>query len=196
MKTGLDALLRFVTMTNTFRTVERVVSIQDDTRPENDLEHSAQLAFVAWYLLDTHTHTLDRELVLRYALIHDLVEVYAGDTMFFDHAAHADKKERELAALERIRTEFPSSRDLTGHIERYELRADPESRFVYALDKLLPMLNIYLSGGRMWKEHGITFEMQRSKKAPLVKDVPIVEPLYNALSTRLKAEEPTLFAMN
>lgn len=191
---ALDSLLAFVTLTNKYRTVERVVSIQGDDRPENDLEHSGQLAFLAWHLLATHENTLDRDLVLRYALVHDLVEVYAGDTFFYDDEARKDKVARERAALERIRQEFPSFTDLTDHIAQYERHEDPESKFVYALDKLAPMLNIYLSGGRAWKEHRVTHSEQVARKRPAIQGVPIVEPLFNELVERLRAHEPELFS--
>jgi 5'-deoxynucleotidase YfbR-like HD superfamily hydrolase len=76
-----------------------------------------------------------------YSLAHDLVEIYAGDVLCFDNVARIGKEERERSALDRIRQEinFPA---LIKYIEQYELKQDPESQFIYALDKIIAPLNI------------------------------------------------------
>ncbi len=194
MHTKLDALLQFVSCTNTFRAIERTVSIQQSTRPENDLEHTGQLALLAWYVLSNSNNSLNLDLALRYALVHDLVEVHAGDTSFYDTEARKDKKEREARALVQLKEEYPHFSDLTDHISHYELRSDPESVFIHALDKLIPVLNIYLSGGAAWKLHGISLAQLLANKEPAIGNEPLVGPLFGELAERLREQQAQLFA--
>ncbi len=160
----LSSSLEFLSVLHRFQKVTRQIRVSGDDRYENDLEHVGQLALFAWYLCSSGTLGFDLSRVLQYALVHDLVEVYAGDTYFYvDEAAKADKESREHDALLRLEKEFPEFPEMGKMIRNYEKREDPESRFVYALDKILPVLNIYLDNGRTWKEQGITLVMLRTK---------------------------------
>lgn len=189
----LRKLFNFVDFLYKFRNVERAVAIKDSNRPENDLEHSAQLAYVAWYMLTTHEHTLDLGLVLRYALVHDLVEVYAGDTVVYDEEHKKSKVEREQKALEQIRREFPEASELTDLIDAYETRNDRESRFVYALDKLMPAVNNYLSGGVLWRKLNVTLKRAVEEKQGKIAGDPIVAEYYKELLATLVEREEELF---
>src|SRR3989344_2250729 len=103
MKEKLKELMDFIEFTHEFRKVLRVARIPYDSRMENDVEHSYQLAMVAWYLIDRHKLRLNKEKVFMYALAHDLVEVYAGDTFTFDKKGNDTKHDREKKALEKIK---------------------------------------------------------------------------------------------
>jgi len=96
--------------------------------------------------------------VLRMLLIHDLVEIDAGDTFAYDSDAHADKQERELAAAERIFAILPDDQAQTyrGLWDEFEERRTPDARFAAALDRLAPLVLNHAAGGRMWREHGVT----------------------------------------
>lgn len=162
---SIGDLLKFVKLTHEFQQVRRAVLVNSEERQENDLEHSGQLALIALYVCDTAKLPLNRGLVLEYALVHDLVEAYAGDTHFYDAAGRAGKKEREEAARLRLKQEFPEAQRFHELIEAYEAKADDESKFVYALDKLLPIVNIYLDKGRTWQVDGISFDALATHKA-------------------------------
>ena len=127
--------------------------------------------------------------------MHDLVEVYAGDTYFYstDEAHVAGKHEREEDARQRIEKEFPEFADLHIVISEYEKRKDPESRFVYALDKIQPVVNIYLDNGRLWKERHVTLAMLIEKKKDKVLLSPEIEEYFNELVVILKEKEAELF---
>lgn len=134
----LDKLLQFTKLLNEFRAIERMIPVQGTSRFENDTEHSYDLAMLAWYIVSSAKMPLDHDKVIRYALVHDFLEVYAGDTYIYSKdAAHlASKHDRETMAIVKLRetlTEFP---DLHQTINAYEARQDAESRFVYALDKI------------------------------------------------------------
>ncbi|MEI6887489.1 MAG: HD domain-containing protein, partial [bacterium] len=154
----LTKLLSFTKFTHSFQKIERRIFATGLNRNENDLEHSGQLALVAWYFIDSSKLKLNTEKVIKYALAHDLVETYAGDTYFYskDKKIQESKVQREKNALVRIKKEFPDFKEIEKIITKYEEKSDPESRFVYALDKIIPVLNIYLDEGRSWKRDNVS----------------------------------------
>ncbi|MGD0328149.1 MAG: HD domain-containing protein [Minisyncoccia bacterium] len=154
----------FIRLLHSLQSVERVAAISDLSRRENDVEHSYFLVMVCWYLCDTLQLDYSKEKVFRYALVHDLVEIYSGDTFFLDAKAQETKKEREESARVRIANEFPEFKDLHAAIKAYEHRNDPEAGFVYAIDKVLPFLINYMQGGYMWKEMGVAHEDDYANK--------------------------------
>lgn len=157
---GLPQLQRFYRMLTEYRRVVRELYVVGEERMENDVEHSYALAMLAWYVAATLKPPLSQDKLMRYALVHDLVEVYAGDVFAFttDTAALDAKADREHAAAARLRAEFAEFPELHEAIAAYEARADDESRFIYALDKLEPMLAVEADGGRIWRKHGLTLE--------------------------------------
>lgn len=194
MKQNLSGILNIVRLLNQFRLVERSMRVNNAERFENDVEHSYSLAFLAWYIIADTKLDLDRDLVLKYALIHDLVEVYAGDTYFAaDEEERGTKVQKEKDAALRLEKEIPEFAELHELIEQYEAREDKESRFVYALDKIQPMLNIYTDGGRTWKEKGVTIDMLVEHKKEKVAVSPEIEVYFNDLIAILREEEKVLF---
>lgn len=193
--TSLDNILFFADFLNRFRAVERKVRVNGQNRWENDAEHSYQLAMLAWYIVSSNNLPLDTNKVIQYALAHDLVETYAGDTpLFSDDKAHAaSKHEREQKALERIREEFPDFPDLRSLVAAFEKRIDAESRFVYALDKLQPAIAIYLDNGRTWKERGVTLDMIVEWKKENIAVSPDVEKYFHELVAPLEEKKAELF---
>ena len=162
-------LLKFIQFTHKFQQIKRLVYVNNENRNENDMEHSYQLALLSWYLISTQKLSYNIDLVIKYSLIHDIVETYAGDTYFESSQNLKDtKEERETKALNQIVNEFPEFSDLTDLIKMYESKTDDEARFVYALDKMIPVLNIYLDKGRSWKRDNVTFEMIRNKDRKIV----------------------------
>lgn len=134
-----------------FQSVERTAHVPDLSRKENDVEHSYLLTMFSWYLVDTLGLKLDKKKVLEYGLIHDLVEVYAGDTYIFDSEALKSKHEREEKARLRIAKEFPEFKDLNSSIKGYEGQKDPEAVFVRTVDKFIPVIINFVQEGHTWK---------------------------------------------
>lgn len=188
-------IMRFIALTHEFQNVERRIYVKGKDVRENDVEHSYQLALVAWFLVSTKKLSLDKDLVVQYALIHDLVEVYAGDTYFYttDETERVSKMAREREAAERLRAEFPEFAELHDLIDQYERKEDPESKFVYALDKVLPVLNIYLDDGRTWQKENVTLDMLIDGKKDKVKLSKHIEPYFNELMEILRDEHDKLF---
>ncbi len=192
----MNQLLKFVQLTQEFKGVRRKLLIAKENREENDAEHSFQLAIVAWFLISRDNIPLNLELAFKYALAHDLVEVYAGDTPAALHknsaGAIATKNAREEAAAKQIKLEFPEFGELHDLIRGYEERKDPESNFIYALDKILPLMNVYLDGGHSWKFHDISLEDVISNKRDKFSGSPEIGKYFRELVTLLE-KDPSLF---
>lgn len=126
-------------------------------RNENDAEHSWSLALLACSLAPEIDPQLDVGKICQYAVVHDLVEVYAGDTSVLAPGSElASKAVREAAALWQIKQRFTKFPWLTRTIEAYEKKADDEAVFVYALDKFLALLLLYEDGGYYYRHHKIS----------------------------------------
>ncbi len=142
---------------------------------------------LAWYVNDSYKLNLDEKKLFTYALAHDLVEVYAGDVHFFDQTEEVSKAKhaREVEAAARIRKEFPEFNELHEAIERYERKEDKEAKFIYALDKIEPVLSIYRDGGRTWKKNKVTLEMLTTNKFPKILIDSTVKALFDELVIHL-----------
>ncbi|MBU4479855.1 HD domain-containing protein [Patescibacteria group bacterium] len=191
----LPNIINFVQLLNKFRDIERVIHSNGGDRWENDVEHSYQLTMLAWYIISSNNLDLDIDLVIKYALIHDLVEIYAGDTYIYseDKELKESKKERESLSLTRLEMEFSEFPEIFELIKQYERRESRESKFVYALDKIEPVLNIYTNGGRTWREKNVTIEMLIKNKKEKVAEDSKMEKLFDDLIDLLRREEETLF---
>ena len=192
---SIDKILQFSGFLDKFRKIERTIHVNGLDRNENDMEHSYMLALLAWYICSSEKLDFDLEKIIRYALVQDLVEVYSGDTDFY-HATKEEKESkhaREQAALERISEEFPEFSDFNGLYSAYESLADREAKFVYALDKVQPVLMIYLDGGRTWNERNITLEIIKKKKDEKVRVSPEVAKYWKEFIALLENQKETLF---
>lgn len=179
-KPNLSRLIDFQQLLFSFRAIDRSLRLPGQKgRLENDVEHSYNLAMTGWFLASYFPH-LDRDAIIRIALVHDLVEVYAGDTYIFDKDAtrHASKAEREQAALEKLHSEWPDFPEMIETLTHYELKDSEEAKFVYALDKLTPpMLNI-IGKGENWHAEGITLNDVKKAKVDKIALSPEIQAYY------------------
>ena len=154
----LQHQLEFVVETDELKQVMRQTLLIRDRRRENDAEHSWHLGLMAIVFQEyAKGSSLDVLKVLKMLLIHDLVEIDAGDTFAYDEAGQSDRQERERQAAERIFNLLPV--DQAGEFralwEEFEHRKTPESRYANALDRLQPLLLNYHSGGATWRRNGV-----------------------------------------
>lgn len=187
-----ETLRPFFDLLCEYQRIERVVHVPGQNRRENNVEHSYVLAMLAWYILSRDKLSLDLNRVIQYALVHDLVEVYAGDTNLFDMEARKTKHKREMHARCKLIDTFPEFPDLHKTIERYERQDDPEARFVKALDKIHPMLVTYVDGGRTWREEGITIDMIVTMKQEHIDRSPELKLYFDSFVEHLRGR-PELF---
>ena len=152
--------LNYVRFLNSFTAIKRTVKVTGESRLESNSEHSYQLALVGWYVSEKLDLGLNKNLIFEYALVHDLVEVYAGDTDPYNHTRDFidSKEDREREAQEKIKKEFPDFPGLSDAIQRYETHADNEAKFLYLLDKILPVTNTYLSKDSYYFRSGVSYE--------------------------------------
>lgn len=189
----LDKILKYCQLLMQFQLVERYGAEQLQGFRENDAEHSYSLSMMAWYLITTLKLDLDLDTAIRFALAHDLVEVYAGDTHAFGSSPQkASKKLREDLALSMLGQEYPEFPDLPKLIHQYEQRQTPEARFVYALDKIMPSLMIFLNQSNHYVSRAISYEEVVAYVEPKVALDPTINELWNTFKPRL-ATRPELF---
>lgn len=192
-KLNIDGLLNIVKLTHSFQQIKRLIHAAGEDRFENDAEHSFQTAFVAWYIIDKEKLSLNKEKVLMYALCHDIVEVFAGD-VFFKRTKEEEEAKilSEKLALEKLTLMYPDFPELEQTIKAYEAKDDNESKFVYALDKMLPIFNNMLDNGRTWHFHNLTFEeIYEAKYLKVIHD-PIINEYFIIIIEILK-KNPELF---
>jgi len=154
----LEKQIGFILEVDKLKTIERQTLITDASRQENDAEHSWHLALMALVLGEyAKENTLDLLHVIRMVLIHDLVEIDAGDTYCYDSAGYTDKAQRETVAAERIFNLLPPDQasEFRALWDEFEAGKTAEARFANALDRLQPLMHNAFTEGRMWKKHGI-----------------------------------------
>ena len=197
MTKNFQKVLELSELLNKFRLVKRGVLVNGENRWENDVEHCYMLAMMADYIISLENLSLDRYKVLRYALLHDIIETYAGDTYAYSKdAAHvASRKERESAAYEKIVAEFPEYTPMLEVVKGYEDKIDDEARFVYALDKVHPTINSYLDNGRSWHKKGISLVDLLAYKGEKVKVSPVIEKYWKELLEILERNKSSLFPL-
>lgn len=171
-----------------FARVNRVTFHEDGATPESDTDHTVMLSLLACSIAHSYIPRLDVGKVAELALVHDMVEAYAGDTPTFKPLSKKEKNEkdaREHAAYERIQQEFESTFPwLPQRIAEYEARSSPESRFVKIIDKLVPKLTHILNGGvtlktasvskednHAWHDHEVVWAKDALQEFPEIQEV-------------------------
>jgi len=173
----LDQQIEFILEIDKLKKVYRQSFIMGGERMENDAEHSWHLALMS-ILLAEYARTDEAEFdllhVLKMVLVHDLVEIDAGDTYCYDKEAARDKLQREKKAAERLFSLLPP--DQAGEFrslwEEFEERRTPEALFAAALDRLQPVLLNYHTEGRSWKRHGVTLEQVLERNSSMREGAP------------------------
>jgi putative hydrolase of HD superfamily len=174
----LGRQLRFIVEIDRLKRVLRQTLIADASRRENSAEHSWHLALMAGVLEEWAPEGVDLPRTVRMLLVHDLVEIDAGDTFCYDAGANLDKAERERLAAERVFGLLPADQavELRTLWEEFEAVQTRESRFANALDRLQPLLqNLYTEGGT-WRMHGVERERVRARMEPIRDAMPEVWP--------------------
>ena len=170
----LEQQLAFLREADKLKAILRQTRVTfDPERRENDAEHSWHLALMAVVLADhAGAPGVDLLRVLRMILIHDLVEIDAGDTFLYDELHAQTQAERELRAAERLFGLLPEPHrsELRAAWDEFETRKSDEARFARALDRAQPMLQNLYTEGASWRANGVTAAQVRAKNGPLVRD--------------------------
>jgi putative hydrolase of HD superfamily len=186
----LAAQLTFVQELDRLKSVERQSFILGGLRRENTAEHSWHVALLALVLADHAPEGVDISRVVLLLLVHDIVEIDAGDTGIHDPAGAEGKVERERAAADRLFGLLPSELGgtLRGAWDEYELGETPEARFARVFDRLSPFLLNLSARGLPWRRWGVTGQMVRSVLTPVADGAPELGRFVDAMVDRAVAD--------
>ena len=154
----LERQFEFLLELDKEKNIDRQTYLADGKRKENDAEHAWHMAVMALVLSEYSNENIDILRTVSMILIHDVVEIYAGDTYAYDEEGKKDQKERETNAADRLFSLLPEDqgvkfRQLWNELEE---RKTPESKFANTLDTVQPSMLNNASEGRSWKEHKVT----------------------------------------
>ena len=158
----LEKQVDFILEVNRLKYIFRQSYIDTDGRRENDAEHSWHIALMAMFLSEhfSGSENIDLLRVIKMLLIHDIVEIDAGDTYCYDEDGMKDKEARETAAAKRIFSLLPADQyaEMWGLWREFEDMLSLESRMANALDRLQPLLLHKMTDGMSWREHHVNSE--------------------------------------
>ncbi len=171
MDERLKKQLDFILEIDKEKNILRQTHLSGHGRRENDSEHAWHMAIMAYLLRDYANTSVDITKVMLMCLIHDIVEIDAGDTYAYDAEGLKTQKAREDAAKERIFSLLPEDqkKEMVALFDEFEDFTTPESKFAHAMDNLQPLLLNNSNGGGDWREHGVSAEQVygRQKKTAL-----------------------------
>lgn len=169
----IENLLEFLKEADRLKQVERQALIHNGGRRENTAEHSWHLAIAAMIFQKFGPKDLDINKAIKMALLHDIVEIDAGDT--FVYGDLSNKAEAEMKAINRLMALLPNevSEELKKTWLEFEAGESKESQYISAIDRFLPIYSNYLNEGFSWKKHNVTSAKVRSKcEEPISKGIP------------------------
>lgn len=170
----LQQQMEFMAEVDKLKKIGRQSYLTDSSRKENDAEHSWHLAMMAVFLSEYAKEDVDVLHVISMVLIHDLVEIDAGDTYAYDTEGNKSKRAREEKAADRIFNILPDDqaqkvRDLW---EEFEANETPEANFANALDRVQPIMLNHKSDGKAWAEHRVALSQILSRNVNVEKGAP------------------------
>ena len=165
----LTSQLDFLIEIDKLKSIQRRAPLINGSRVENSAEHSCHLAMMALVLSQYANEAVNVDRVVRLLLVHDIIEIDAGDTFAFDVAGNLDKAEREQLAAARLFGLLPDDQaaEFRALWDEFEARSTAESRFANAMDRLMPLFHNYLNGGGVWVKNGVSIEQVRQRMAPI-----------------------------
>ncbi len=191
MDDRLERQIDFIREIDRLKSVQRQTWLLDTSRKENSAEHSWHIAVMAMVLGEyAPGGGVDVSRVIQMLLLHDIVEVDAGDTFCYDETAVSGQHEREQAAAHRLFGLLPEDigtrfRDLW---DEFEARQTPEACLANALDRLQPILNNYHTGGKSWQDNGISRDRVVARNRVMADGAPALWRYIEKLLDRAVAE--------
>lgn len=168
----------FIVEMDKMKSVLRMTKLIGEEEREDDAQHSWHISIMAMILKEYADKEIDNYRVIKMLLIHDIVEIYAGDTFAYDKKGNEDKIEREEAAADKIFTMLSNGKgkELRQLWEEFEEGNTDEALFANALDRLQPILSNYYNGGGTWKTHDVAITSVYKRVEPIER---ISEKLWN-----------------
>ncbi len=178
----LKSQLQFIAEIDKMKQIFRRNLLMDGSRRENDAEHSWHIAVMAIILKEYAVEPFNMERVLKMTLIHDLVEMYAGDTFAFDAEANEGKEEREKAAADRLFALLPKNQGAELHSlwEEFDRMESADAKYAAALDRLQPFIHNLCTEGHTWVEGHATLSQVMKRSGPVMEALPALKPWMEA----------------
>ncbi|MBE5953911.1 MAG: HD domain-containing protein [Lachnospiraceae bacterium] len=167
MEQRLEKQLAFALEIDKVKNIFRQTHLSGNGRNENDAEHSWHMAIMAYLLREYSNEEIDIAKTMVMCLIHDLVEIDAGDTYAYDSEGQKTKKAREDAAKERIFSILPEDQraELIALFDEFEANETPEARFAHVMDNLQPIMLNDSNGGKDWEKRGVTAQQVQARQS-------------------------------
>lgn len=183
--------MTFLVEIDRMKTVLRRNLIADGSKREDDAEHSWHLAMMAMVLKEyaAEKEHINFDRVLRMALVHDLVEVYAGDTFCYDQEGNQSKAQREQEAADRLFDILPSEQgaEYRKLWEEFDAMDTPDSRYAAAIDRLQPFVLNYLTNGHTWKLGNVESAQVYQRIGPVKEALPeLWEPIVKMIQESIE----------
>lgn len=174
----LQRQMVFVAEVDKMKTILRRTLLTDGSRRENDAEHSWHLALMAIVLEEYAMEPVNLGRVLAMVTVHDLVEIYAGDTFAFDAVANQNKTQREQEAANKLfgLLDEEQGRQIRQLWEEFDAMSTADSRFAAGLDRIQPFMHNVLTDGHTWKLGSVTKEQVYHRMAPVKTGIPALWP--------------------
>ncbi len=172
----LARALEFVIEADKMKSIFRKSSIYDGSRRENDAEHSYHISLMALAFEKYAPEGVDLLRVLKMLIVHDIVEIDAGDTFAYDATGNLSKKARESAAADRLFSMTENGAELRALWEEFDAMETPDALYAISLDRLQPFIANCLNKGDTWFAGGVGKEAIMRRMAPLEKGLPALWP--------------------
>lgn len=183
MDSRLAQQIQFIIEIDKLKGILRQTRLTDNSRRENSAEHSWHLAMMAIALAEYAPPNVDLVRAIKMLLIHDLVEIDAGDTFCYDLQGNQDKAAKEEKAATRLFGMLPAEqgRELRDIWEEFEASQTATARFAAALDRIQPLLHNQQNQGGTWLTYGITKNQVMQRMAPVKDGAPALWPLVEQI---------------
>ena len=180
----LDHQLKFTAEIDKMTAIFRRTLLVDGSRRENDAEHSWHIALMTLFFKEYCIAPVDVERAAKMCLVHDLIEIYAGDTFAYDPVGNKDKAQREAAAADKLFAQLPEEQglELRKLWEEFDQMQTNDAKYAACMDRLQPFLHNTLTQGHTWVEGG-TCRADVEKRMAIIKD--FMPQVYGWVETNL-----------
>lgn len=185
-ETELKRQLEFLIEIDKVKSILRQTLLTDGSRQENDAEHSWHIAIMAVILEKQAPKNIDINRVVKMCLIHDLIEIYAGDTFAYDIEANKGKEERELAAGEKLFSILPPDQgeELEKLWKEFDAMDTPDAKYAASLDRLQPFIHNILTKGHTWILGNVTRSQVEKRISVARETLPGLKPWIDSMIER------------
>jgi len=183
MTPKLASQIKFITEADKLKSIYRQTLITDKSRNETSAEHSWHLALMAMTLIEYSANPVDLDRVIKMAMVHDLVELYAGDTPAFADTIPEDKLAEEQAAADKLFALLPADQaaEYRGLWEEFDEMKTPDAMYAASVDRVQPLLSNHLTDGHSWVKFNVDAARVYKRMEPIKTAIPALWELVESV---------------